>query len=140
MPQQKIKSNGFSTVFSDFFKKDLLQEKDWFRESFSRTFPAVNIKDRQNEYLLELAVPGYEKNDIRLNLEENSLTINTETREDMTEDYTRKEFGKNPFSKSFTLPENSETEKIEARYENGVLYIRVPKREIPHKSKEINVS
>jgi HSP20 family protein len=94
--------------------------------------PAVNIAEEKNEYRIEVAAPGLEKNDFRINLENNVLTISSEKetkKEEPTGSYTRKEFSYSTFKRSFTLPETVSYENISATHKNGILYVSVPKRE-----------
>ena len=106
--------------------------------------PATNIIEHKNEYELELAVPGYEKKDFKIDLEQNMLTISStkeENHEENTKDYSRKEFSSCSFSRSFTLPETIDKEKIQANYENGILHVSLPKvEEVKKLTKEIKVA
>ena len=112
--------------------------------------PPVNISENKEGFEIEMAAPGYQKTDFAANVDGNTLTIsvdkNTEnqgnenevTKE--TEQYIyRQEFGFNSFSRSFTLPEGVDTEKIQGSYENGILTISIPKlpEEVTKKSIEI---
>ena len=95
--------------------------------------PTVNIREKDKNYLLEMAVPGMTKNDFHIRVENNMLTISCEKKEETTEkksDYTRREFSFNSFSRSFNLPENCLPEKVDAKYENGLLMLVVPKKEM----------
>ena len=108
--------------------------------------PSVNVKETDNEFKLEIAAPGLKKEDFKLNLENNVLTIASEKEENTEEKdngYARKEFSYYSFSRSFTLPEKVvDAEKIEAKYENGVLEILIPKREEekPKPVREISIN
>jgi HSP20 family protein len=118
-------------VFSNFFEN--------FEKSLSQTFdatqgdmPMVNVKDEAKRFVVELAAPGMEKKDFNINLENNSLTISSEKKEEKTEsneNYTMKEFSFNSFSRSFALPKNIKLDQIDANYKNGVLSISLPKKE-----------
>jgi len=95
--------------------------------------PTVNIREKDKNYLLEMAVPGMEKSDFHISVENNMLTISCEKKDETTEkksDYTRREFSYNSFSRSFSLPENSLPEKVDAKYENGMLMLIIPKKEV----------
>ncbi|UOB17048.1 Hsp20/alpha crystallin family protein [Abyssalbus ytuae] len=128
-----IKRNPVVTLpslFDEFFKPDWLGGM----ESFNSTVPAVNVKETDNNFSIELAVPGMKKDDFNVEVDENILTISAETKtekEDKAEDgkYMRKEFSYSTFKRSFTLPETVNDEEIKASYEDGVLKLVLPKRE-----------
>nr|WP_294906103.1 Hsp20/alpha crystallin family protein [uncultured Lacibacter sp.] len=127
------KTGMMPTVFDEFFKP----WNDWFENggTFSgrtMTMPAVNIVENKNDYGLSLAVPGMKKEDFNIDVEGNMLTISCEkeeTTEQNNERYNRKEYNYSSFSRSFTLPEEVNREKIEAKYEDGVLKVMLPKKE-----------
>jgi HSP20 family protein len=108
------------------------------------TIPAVNIKETENSFDIHLAAPGFKKEDFKIAIEKDVLTISAEVKkeqEEKTESYTRKEFSYNSFSRSFNLPDFLETENIKAVYENGILGLVVPKKtEVKSSPKEIKVS
>ena len=120
------------TVFEDFFKP----WNEWFDNGglFGRTMniPAVNITEQKNDYLVSLAVPGMKKEDFKIDVDGNMLTISSEkeeTKEEKDKKFTRKEYNYSSFSRSFTLPDEVNKEKIDAKYEDGVLKISLPRRE-----------
>jgi HSP20 family protein len=111
----------------------------------SLMIPDANIVENEKDYTIELAAPGLERKDFKVELENNVLTISAEKEEETEEDdinYKRREFSYNSFSRSFTLPENSIPEKIDAKYENGILRLMLPKKQITVSKpvKEIKVS
>jgi HSP20 family protein len=110
----------------------------------SGNIPAVNIKEGNDKFVLELAAPGMKKDDFKINLDNYQLTISAETRDEKKEkedNYTRREFVYNSFSRSFTLPKTIDIEKIKADYKNGVLNIVLPKKEEEAKlTKQIKIS
>lgn len=117
------------SLFNDFFKP----WNEWFENDrfFGRTInvPAVNITEEKNEYMVALAAPGMKKDDFRIDMEGNMLTISSEkeeTKEEKDKKFTRKEYNFSSFSRSFTLPDEVDKQKIEAKYEEGVLKIRLP--------------
>lgn len=121
------------TVFDEFFKpwNEMFENGSSF---FGRvmTVPAVNILENKNEYNVSLAVPGMKKEDFNIDVEGNMLTISCEkevNKEEKEDQFTRKEYNYSSFSRSFTLPEEVNKEKIEAKYEEGVLKLMLPKRE-----------
>jgi HSP20 family protein len=135
-----VKSNGtfFPTVpslFDDFFNRDWLDSSlaNW-RES-GATLPAVNVMETNDDFKIEVAAPGMKRDDFKVELDNNVLTISS-GREDKTEEkdangnYTRREFRYQSFQRSFALPENRVLgDKISARYVDGILHVTVPKSE-----------
>jgi HSP20 family protein len=126
-------SNQFPSMFDRFFENDLF---DWSTRHFSdtnTTLPSVNIKEDVNGFEVDMAAPGFEKNDFKIELLNNLLTISsekkieTETKEG--QQFTRQEFSYQSFSRSFTLPNTVEGDKIMAKYENGILKLTIPKKE-----------
>ncbi|MBL7729218.1 MAG: Hsp20/alpha crystallin family protein, partial [Dinghuibacter sp.] len=119
--------------FDDFFKP----WNEWFDGEGNQwkrmlTVPAVNIAENHNNYEVSLAVPGMKKDDFKIDVEGNMLTISSEkeeSKEEKEKEYSRKEYSYASFSRSFTIPEMADSAKIEARYENGVLHLVIPKKE-----------
>lgn len=92
--------------------------------------PAVNVKDNEKNYEIEVAAPGMKKEDFSITVDNRILTISAEVKEEkeVKEDkYSRREFVSGSFSRSFTLPENVDENNIQANYENGILKVVVPK-------------
>lgn len=108
------------------------------------TRPAVNIKEDDRKYSLELAVPGIDKKDLKLEIEEDILTISMEQKHESEQEvsgYKRREFSFSSFCRSFFLPEGVNREKIDASYKDGILTVDIPKTEEKAKlSKVIKVS
>lgn len=105
--------------------------------------PAVNIQEDEKQFILEFAVPGMHKDDFKINLENQMLTISSEVKDENEENkpnYTRKEFVYNSFSRSFTLPKNIVADKIKADYKDGILNISIPKDEKTKLTREIKVT
>lgn len=123
--------NDFPANFGRNFRQDVL------------SFPPVNILENANAYQLEVAVPGLEKADFNVKLDGNILTISTEKKEVSpveTEKVIRKEFSNKAFKRSFTLDEKIEAAAIEAKYENGILKLSLPKKEVAKvTTKEISI-
>jgi len=126
--------NPLPMFFDDFFNRDVF---NWNNSNFSETnttIPAVNIKETLENYEVELAAPGMTKKDFKIELNGNSLTISSEKshqyEENKSEKYFRKEFSYQSFQRTFTLQkEVVDIEKIEAKYENGLLHLLIPKKE-----------
>ena len=96
------------------------------------SMPAVNIREDDKNYVLDLAVPGIDKKDLKIDINEDVLTISSETKsesEESRDGYKRKEFSYSEFCRSFYIPENVNREKIEANYKDGVLSVSLPKQE-----------
>jgi HSP20 family protein len=132
--------------FNDFLNRDWY---DWSNQNFSltnTTIPSVNIKATENEFVVEMAAPGMGKEDFKIDLNNNLLTISsekqTDNKVDEGENITRREFSYQSFSRSFTLPAIVETDKITAKYINGILTVNIPKKEEakPKPMKQIKVS
>ena len=109
------------------------------------TLPAVNIKENADEFFLEIAVPGMKKSDFNIDVDNKILSISSEREEEhkeKEENYTRREFGYSSFKRTFTLPESIESDKINAKYNDGILKVHLPKREEAKEkpAKRINVS
>jgi HSP20 family protein len=142
------RTNMFLPTFWDnFFSKDL---SDWGMSNFSSTdttLPAVNVKESDEAFEIEVAAPGMSKDDFKVSLENNILTISSEKEEERKQEekgrYTRREFSYQSFQRSFTLPELMvEGDKISAKYSEGVLSIHLPKKEEvkPKPAREISIS
>jgi len=117
--------------FEDFFGKDLMP--DLFEDRASMSVPAVNVLEDPDNFKIEVAAPGLEKKDFKIDLDNNVLTISSEKEykheEEKDGKYMRREFAYASFKRSFTLPESVDADKIKANYKEGLLYINIPKRE-----------
>ncbi|WP_024771259.1 Hsp20/alpha crystallin family protein [Aquimarina macrocephali] len=127
------KTDRLPFLFDDFFTTDWLGGTSNINKIGVNT-PAVNVKETDEDFVVELAAPGLAKKDFNIELNNDVLTISSETTsEKETKDekgkYTRKEFGYDAFKRSFSLPEAVNGNKIEASYENGVLLVKLPKKE-----------
>ncbi|MFN3876402.1 MAG: Hsp20/alpha crystallin family protein [Flavobacteriales bacterium] len=132
----------FNELVNEFFGRDfgqLLGQDDDNR----RFVPAVNIVERDGEFELRLSAPGFGKEDLKLNVEDDTLTISAEKKtQDLKENerYTRREFVHGSFTRSFRLPQLVSPEAISAEYVNGVLHVRIPKAEAAKpKAREIAI-
>jgi HSP20 family protein len=139
-------SNQFPTLFDHFLASDLF---DWSNRHFSSTettLPSVNIKESTEAFEVELAAPGFVKDDFNIELDNDTLTISSEKKvENETNEgqqFARKEFSYQSFSRTFTLPNTADSDKIKAKYENGILRISIPKKEEakPKPSKQIAIA
>jgi len=117
----------FSDLLDSFFEND---PNNFFSKN-NFNVPATNIVENENSFELELAVPGMKKEDFKIDVENNMLTISSEKQEEKEEkgkNYTRKEFVYGSFSRSFVLPKSVDSEKIKAEYKDGVLNLNLPKK------------
>ena len=136
--------NYLPSFFERFLNNDL---SDWNLTNFSGTntsLPAVNVKETNDEFIIELAAPGMEKKDFKINFKNNVITISSERedkKEEKKDNYTRREFSYQSFQRSFTVPENAIiSDKIEAAYKNGILDVTIPKKEAEEKlARVINI-
>jgi HSP20 family protein len=138
-------NEGNMPVFSRMLENFLTDIPSVFRSDFAETTPSVNVREKNDSYVVEVAAPGLKKEDFKVNLDNDILTISSEKEmktEDQDERFTRREFSYSSFERSFTLPNTAEAEKIEAKYENGILGIKIPKKEVairkPAKQIKIN--
>ncbi|WP_324023206.1 Hsp20/alpha crystallin family protein [Maribacter sp. BPC-D8] len=118
----------FPALMNEIFRPD------WFggTENSRSSLPAVNIKENEKDFELELFVPGRVKDDFKIEIDDTVLSISAEIKEEhkeVKENFTRKEFSISSFKRAFTLPETVATDKIEATYEGGVLKFNIPKKE-----------
>jgi HSP20 family protein len=143
---QLSKTNG--NFFPGFF--DLSRDwLDWTNGNYSSTessLPAVNIRETADSFEVEMAAPGMSKKDFRIELENNLLTIFSEKQQENKkkerERFTKKEFSYLSFKRSFTLPKGVvDDDKIQAKYENGILSLSIPKKEEakPRPPKQITI-
>lgn len=122
----------FPSLLSDFFDNNRFFGNHWFEKEFNNSLPAVNIKEDGKQFDIEFAAPGFNKNDFKIDVENNVMTVSAEKKEEKNEEnkrFTRREFNYNSFSRSFTLPQSVNADKIDAKYNEGVLHLQVPKKE-----------
>ncbi|MDP9078683.1 MAG: Hsp20/alpha crystallin family protein [Bacteroidota bacterium] len=129
----KFNKNGNNTLmpgFNDVF--DSIFNDSFFSDRMITRVPAVNISESENNYHVELAAPGLKKEDFKLNLERNQLSISVETsseQADNQKNYSKREYSYSSFVRSFTLPDSADHSNIEASYTDGILRIDIAKRE-----------
>jgi HSP20 family protein len=141
-----VRFSQYPSLFDRFFENDLF---DWSNRNYSTTnttLPSVNIKESTEDFEVEVAAPGFNKNDFKIELNNNLLTLSSEKKVDNeTKDgqqFTRREFSYQSFSRSFTLPNIADGDKIGAKYENGILKVTIPKKEEakPKPAKQISIA
>lgn len=143
----KTSDRLFPAWFDKFFEGDLM---DWAHGNFAdlnSTMPAVNVRETDEEFQIDVAAPGLKKNDFNVDYDNGRLTISSEKQEEHKEEegekVTRREFNYQSFQRSFTVPENVvNADKIEAKYEDGILHVTLPKREEakPKPAKKIKIA
>ncbi len=144
-------NSSFPSLVNDFFENDLFSRPSLIDYAggmlgtLANTLPSVNISEDEDNFRIELAAPGLEKKDFKIETEGGYLIISSEKEKESEEEkgnFRRKEFSFSSFSRSFQLPENSLPEKIEAKYDNGILRLVLPKKEhssLKHR-KEIKIA
>jgi HSP20 family protein len=150
MTLARLSDNMFPSIpsFMDrIFGRDLMDWTNWNFAGTDSTLPAVNIKETDDDYEIEVAAPGMNKGDFKLNYDNGRLTISSEKSDEKEEKegkrVTRREFSYQSFQRSFTIPEDEViSDKISAKYKDGILHVTLPKQEaIKAKPvKEIKVS
>jgi HSP20 family protein len=130
-----------SKLIDRFFNSPL---DEFFNSGRVVNIPGVNVSENENEYKLVIAAPGLEKSDFKVEIRDDMLTISAEkTKEEKEEKngrYNRREYNYSSWSRSFTLPEDVEGGKIDAKYENGELKIAIPKTAGKEKKKVKSIS
>ncbi len=117
-------------IMDDFFGRDLME--NFLSERTGVNVPAVNLAENNDEYRIEVAAPGLDKKDFKIDLDNDVLTISSEKEikdEEKDEKFMRCEFNYTKFSRSFTLPESANADKIKATHKDGILYVHIPKKE-----------
>jgi len=129
-PNGNVKKNGLMTGFDGVF--DSIFNDTFFSDRMISRVPAVNISESKDHYHVELAAPGLKKEDFKLSLDRNVLSISVEQQaqnDSQERNYNKKEFSYTSFVRSFTLPDHADDNGIEAKYVDGVLCIDIAKRE-----------
>jgi HSP20 family protein len=124
--QRNAVSPWFNDVFDTLFNDSVLNDR------FVTKTPAVNIAETENQFHIELAVPGLKKEDFKISLDKNVLSVSAEKKAENVEEgkkYSKREYSYNSFVRSFTLPEVADQAKIDAEYTDGVLKLSVAKKE-----------
>lgn len=131
--------SSFPSQRNDFWSSRLFMPRlfDWDEDFFSSAsqMPLANMSETNKEYRIELSVPGCKKEDFDIDIDNGVLTISSEKEEekkdeDKDKNYFRREFSYSTFTRSFTLPDNVDESKINAHYDNGMLEVTIPKKEV----------
>ena len=148
-----IRRNGdlFPSLMNSFFGTDFFGRPDAMDFDYNlggfgfQNLPSVNITENEKAFFIEMAAPGLEKKDFKIEAENDMLTISCEKKDEKKMDeknFRRREFSYQAFTRSFHLPENSLPDKLEAKYDNGILKLNLPKKEVTFTKpkKEITVA
>lgn len=127
------KNSALKSPYSDIFGS-LFNPDPYLSKSLISRVPAVNIAETENEFHIELATPGLKKDDFKINVEKDQLTISTDKKVEGSDEagakkYNRKEFNYNLFTRTFTLPDSADQANIQAEYTDGILFVTIAKKE-----------
>ena len=132
----RMMNPGIINFLSDVLGEEVIEN----RYNAKTMVPAVNIKETEKDFEIELAVPGFDKKDISVEVEKDVLTISSEKEQTSNKEdkqVKRMEFSYDRFKRTFTIPEDADADKIKAKSENGVLVISLPKKEQMHTPKKM---
>jgi HSP20 family protein len=124
------KNRAVNPFFNDVF--DSILNDSFFSERAASRVPAVNIAETEGDFQIELAAPGLKKEDFKISLDKNVLTVSADKKTENVEEgkkFSKREYSYNSFTRSFTLPELADSTKIEAEYTDGILKLNVAKKE-----------
>jgi len=139
-----VKSNRALSPLRDFFNVDDFFDGGWINK-WQKDYPAVNISEDEKIYAVEVIAPGFRKDDFKLKVEDDLLTISAETKSEKKEpengrEFTRREYSYSSFTRSFRLPDNVKDDSISASYQDGILKLELPKSKVQTKAtKEISI-
>lgn len=150
LTKKRRNGNGglFPSLRNDFLTNRFFTPRlfDFDDEFFTRNVapPLANINETNKEYQLDLSVPGMKRDDFKVDVDNGIITVSSEKEEEKNEEdknYSRREFSYSKFSRSFSLPENADENNINAKYDNGILKVTIPKvqESISKPKKEIKV-
>jgi len=129
MLTKRANRNRMHNPIDRLFRNDFI---DIWNGDNIMTVPSINVREEKNNYKVEMAAPGLKKEDFNINVEDNVLTISSEKEsgaiEGESENFSRREYNYSSFSRSITLPDNSDSEKIAAKYTDGILNLTIPKK------------
>lgn len=139
-PHYTANRNLADELFSNFLRNDYHEN---YLENCGNK-PATNVFETEKDYRIELLLPGFNKDDVQMNYHKNVLTIKVdkeEAKENKSEEYkySRREFGAFNFEKNFKVPNSVDTEKIVAKFENGILNVVLPKKEEAVEKTPVNI-
>lgn len=142
--RNKAPISRYSSPLDRFFRNDMFDF--WGGDNAVETVPSINITEEQHDYKIEMAAPGMKKDDFNIDIDDNIITISSEKESEETDgkngkNYTFREYNYSRFSRSFSIPENAETSKISAKYNDGILCLTIPKKteQVKSKSQKIKI-
>lgn len=126
-----IRRRALPDLVDEFFGGDLMN--NFFENQTGINVPAVNIIEGNDDFKIEVAAPGLNKKDFKIDIDRNVLTVSSEKKEEKKEKdedkFMRREFSYSSFSRSFTLPDSVDEDKVSANHKDGVLTVTIPKKE-----------
>jgi HSP20 family protein len=139
----KPAEKNFNSLMEDLWKGIPSTINNEFNSLFHKESVPVNIKETKDAYVLEAIAPGWDKNDIKVSLDDKILSISAEKKNEVNDEnssFVRREYASRSFKRSFTVDEKIDASNIQAKYENGVLTLNLPKMpEVKASSKEISI-
>jgi len=138
----KRNENPFGLFAKEFFGDDFLNFTPSIFMSENKNVGKTNIINNDNEYIVQMSVPGFKKDDIDISINDDVLTISSEyenSKEEKKDNFYRKEFVKSSFSRSFVIPDDVNIDKIDAEMSDGILNVVFPKKEIKEENKKISI-
>lgn len=144
-----VKPNSYSPLVSSLFEDVLSRDiMDWSDKNFSTmgsSLPSVNLKETDKKIEVELAAPGLKKEDFKVQIDNNILSISSEKEEEKEEtrkkgNYYRKEFNYQSFCRTFSLPDYADENNINANYKDGILHVEIAKKEGSQKKIAKNIT
>lgn len=135
--RKQTPDSWFPSLVNDWLQHDLYLSPS----TTTMQQPAVNIQETDKVFIMELAVPGFDKKELAVTVENDILSIASEVESNAKADsrYTRREYSYSAFRRTFTIPENVNSKKIDAHYTDGVLTITLPKKEVTVQDKRENI-
>ena len=145
LKKSKKEEMPLASMFTDILNADPFFNTDSFFRGGLKRMPAANVKEVKDHYEIEIATPGLKKEEIRVDIDNNILTVSGEHKKEQSENkgnYHRREFSYKSFTRSFELPSTVNSDKIDAEYKNGILVVTLPKKEeaMNGKKKEVKVA
>lgn len=140
LKKQPNRTSWIPSTFDEFFRSEWTPTVP----SFNTTVPAVNVKDAEKSFHLEIAAPGLKKENFSIEVENDILSIQSsfdQSAEQKEDRFTRREFSYHSFRRSFSLPDSVDAQKIKAQYKDGILSLTLPKRKeaLPQPVKQIAI-
>lgn len=122
-------NNWLPSLIDEMFNNDYMGGTEQFKKASNAP---VNVSEKEDQFIVEMSIPGFKKEEVSIEVDQDLLTISSEVtsnQEETVEQFNRREFTKESFKRSFNLPETVNQDKIDASYENGILTITLPKKD-----------